>query len=246
MSIWNPWHGCFKISPGCQNCYVYRRDSQFEKDSTVVHKTKNFDLPIKKDRNGEYKLKAGEIVNTCFTSDFFIDKADKWRNDAFSMMKRRKDLKFFIITKRIDRFMSCVPLDWGNGYENVLIACTVENQEMADYRLPIYTKAPIKHKAIICEPLLGKINLIPYLNDEIGFVMVGGESGTNARTCEYDYVLDIKNQCLDKKINFRFHQTGTYLKKGGKIYNIPRKFQHIQAKKADIDLYFNTTFLDLN
>ena len=142
MSIWNPWHGCHKISSGCQNCYVYRRDGQFEKDSSLVCKTQNFDLPIKRKKNGEYKLKAGEIVNTCFTSDFFVEEADKWRSETFEMIKLRSDLKFFIITKRIDRFISCIPSDWGNGYDNVLIACTVENQEMADYRLPIYINAP--------------------------------------------------------------------------------------------------------
>lgn len=238
MSIWNPWHGCHKISSGCQNCYVYRRDSQFEKDSSLVCKTQNFDLPIKRKKNGEYKLKAGEIVNTCFTSDFFVEEADKWRNKAFEMIKLRSDLKFFIITKRIDRFISCIPSDWGNGYDNVLIACTVENQEMADYRLPIYINAPIKHKAIICSPLLGKIDLSSYLNDKIELVSVGGESGINARICNYDYVLDIRNQCMGKNINFNFHQTGAFLKKDKKIYRILRKFQHSQAKKANIDLYF--------
>lgn len=154
------------------------------------------------------------------------------------MIKLRSDLKFFIITKRIDRFTSCIPSDWGNGYDNVLIACTVENQEMADYRLPVYINAPIKHKAIICSPLLGKIDLSSYLNDKIELVSVGGESGINARICNYDYVLDIRNQCMGKNINFNFHQTGAFLKKDKKIYRILRKFQHSQAKKANIDLYF--------
>ena len=39
MAIWNPWHGCKKISPGCYNCYVYRRDAEFGKDSSIVKKT---------------------------------------------------------------------------------------------------------------------------------------------------------------------------------------------------------------
>ena len=121
MPMWNLWHGCHKISAGCKNCYVYRQDNQFEKDSTLVHKTKNFDLPIKRKKNGEYKLPSNEIIHTCFTSDFFVKDADNWRHDAFKMMKQRSDLKFFIITKRIDRFMDCIPYDWNDGYDNVLI-----------------------------------------------------------------------------------------------------------------------------
>lgn len=47
MSAWNPWHGCHKISPGCMNCYVYRRDSKYEIDSSTVRKTADFDLPVR-------------------------------------------------------------------------------------------------------------------------------------------------------------------------------------------------------
>lgn len=57
MAVWNPWHGCKKISPGCRNCYVYRRDAEFGRDSSVVTQTANFSLPIKCSRRGEYKLK---------------------------------------------------------------------------------------------------------------------------------------------------------------------------------------------
>lgn len=48
MSLWNPWHGCTKCSPGCQNCYVYRRDAEFGKDASIVKKTASFNLPVKK------------------------------------------------------------------------------------------------------------------------------------------------------------------------------------------------------
>lgn len=177
-------------------------------------------------------------MNTCFTSDFFVEDADEWRNEAFSMMKERHDLKFFIITKRIDRFIYCIPTNWNDGYDNVLIACTVENQKMADYRLPIYNNVPIKHKAIICAPILDRINLLPYLKGKIELVSVGGESGLYARPCDYNYVLDIRSQCMQNKINFDFRQTGSYLKKDKKLYKIPRKFQHSQAKKANINLCY--------
>lgn len=233
--MWNPWHGCHKISPGCKNCYVYRQDFNFKKDSSVVTKNADFDLPLRKKRNGEYKIENGKVLYTCFTSDFFLEDADVWRSDAWKIIKERKDLNFFIITKRIDRFFVNLPNDWEKGYDNVIISCTVENQNMADYRLPIFLKLPIKHKLIAVSPLLEKVNLLPYLSSKIEEVVVGGESGINARVCGYDWVLNIRDQCVKAKIPFWFHQTGMYLKKDNKVYKIERKYQHSQAKKANID-----------
>lgn len=108
---WNPWHGCHKLSDGCKNCYVYRRDSRYGKDSSIVEKTKDFDLPVQKLKNGEYRLKTSGTVFTCFTSDFFIEEADAWRRDAWAMMRERRDLSFLFITKRIDRFFVGLPPD---------------------------------------------------------------------------------------------------------------------------------------
>ncbi len=110
MAVWNPWHGCKKISSGCHNCYVYRRDGQFGKDSSIVSKTNNFDLPIRLNRNGEYKLRhTSEPIYTCLTSDFFIEEADEWRDQAWKIIHTRHDLNFVIITKRIDRMADVLP-----------------------------------------------------------------------------------------------------------------------------------------
>lgn len=106
---------------------------------------------------------------------------------------------------------------------------------MADYRLSIYKELPIKHKIIICAPLLEKLDLISYLDASVEEVSVGGESGSEARICEYDWVLDIRRQCMEKGVPFCFHQTGARLWKGGKLYRIRREFQHSQARRAGID-----------
>lgn len=218
------------------------QDAIYEKDSSVVSKTKSFDLPIRKNKKGEYKIPSGEIVYTCFTSDFFVEDADSWRVDAWEMIKQRHDLKFLIITKRIDRFNVGLPDDWHDGYQNVAIACTVENQDRANYRLPIFINLPIKHKIICCEPILEKIDLSPYLNS-IDMVIAGGESGNKARICNYDWILEIRNQCMKYGVNFSFKQTGAYFKKDEKIYRVIRKYQHSQAKKAGIDIITNTVFM---
>ena len=235
MAKWNLWHGCHKLSAGCKNCYVYRFDAAFNRDASSVSKTADFDLPLRRKRNGDYKLPAGETIYTCFTSDFFLEEADDWRIDAWNMIRLRTDLQFYIITKRIDRFKINLIPDWGEGYENVTICSTCETQDMADYRLPILLSLPIKHKAIICEPLLERINLSRWLPPSIEEVIVGGESGNIARICDYDWVLDIRTQCIEKKVAFHFKQTGARFVKGEHLYYIKRQDQHSQAAKAGID-----------
>ena len=143
-SMWNLWHGCHKWSEGCRHCYVYRTDGKYGKDSSVVTKTEKFGLPLQKKKNGEYKIPSGNLVYTCFTSDFLIEDVDEWRAEAWEMMRIRQDLHFMFITKRTERLQQCLPPDWGDGYDHVTICCTMENQDRIDYRLPIYKAAPIK------------------------------------------------------------------------------------------------------
>lgn len=241
---WNPWHGCTKISPGCRYCYVYRQDEMYgsEKLSSQVSRNGNFNLPIKRSRDKSYKIPSGKIVFTCFTSDFLLEGADEWRAQAWAIIRERSDLMFYFFTKRIDRFAQCCPDDWGDGYDNVIVGCTVENQAMADYRLPIFNRMPIKHKAIIVAPILEMVDLTPYLNSTIQEVSVSGESGSEARVCHYQWILNLRDQCLAFDVPFRFHQTGAKLLKDGRVYRIMRKFQIAQANKANIDYRIGRDF----
>ncbi len=234
---WNPWHGCTKISPGCKYCYVYRQDEMYatEVDSSEVHINAEFNLPLKRRRDKSYKIAPGTVVFTCFTSDFLLEDADKWRAEAWAMIRERSDLMFFFFTKRINRFMEVIPEDWGSGYDNVIVGCTVENQAMADFRLPIFKTLPIKHKAVIVAPMLERIELSQYLDRTIEEISVSGESGVLARVCDYAWILDLRRQCMEKNVPFRFHQTGAKLLKDGKLYRIKRKYQIAQAYKANIN-----------
>lgn len=77
MSVsWNPWHGCRKISEGCRHCYVYRQDALHERDSREVVRTAAFGLPVRRSRDGRFRIPPGERVYTCFTSDFLVEEAD--------------------------------------------------------------------------------------------------------------------------------------------------------------------------
>ena len=237
MAVWNPWHGCRKISPGCLNCYVYRRDAEFGKDASVIAKTASFDLPVRRNRKGEYKLQPdGEPVYTCMTSDFFLKEADAWRPAAWEMIRQRPDLEFVIITKRILRFLECIPEDWGEGYEHVTVICTCEDQKRAEERLPAFLEVPIRHKKIIHEPMLGPVNISRWLKSgRIEQVICGGESGDEARICDYSWVLDTWRQCVEADVSFHFKQTGARFKKGGRLYHVQRKDQMEQAARAEID-----------
>ena len=234
-TTWNPWHGCRKISAGCANCYVYRIDAGYDRDASAVSRNRDFDLPVRRARGGAYKVPPKETVYACFSSDFFLDEADAWRPEAWAMIGARRDLSFFMITKRIERLGVGLPDDWGAGYEHVTICCTAENQEMADRRLPVFRAAPIRHKMIACEPLLGPIDLSPHLGAWTEEVIAGGESGPAARVCDYAWVLALRAQCVAAEVPFSFKQTGARLRKGGRLYAIPRRLQHAQAKKAGID-----------
>ena len=176
MAMWRPWHGCHKCSPGCLNCYVYRGDARYGRDASQVYRTGEFDLPVRGRRDGSPKLAAGEVVFTCLTSDFFLAEADEWRPRAWRMIRSRPDLMFFIITKRIERFAVGLPEDWGEGYGNVTIAATCENQRKAAESLPLLLDFPIRHRQIMCEPLLEHIDLTPWLSPRMGGVTAGGES----------------------------------------------------------------------
>lgn len=231
---WEPWTGCYKISEGCTNCYFYgpyaKRCGQ-----NNVEKTDKFDWPIRKNATGEYNIKGGKILATCFATDFFLPEADEWRKEAWAMIKERQDIEFLILTKRIDRFMVSLPPDWGDGYDNVNIGCTVENQENADYRLPLFLSYPIKRRFIACAPLLEPIDISPYLGG-VEHVTVGGETGRDARVCDYDWVLSIREQCVKHNITFWFKNTGSLFRRNGIIEKINPFKQTSVAKELNIDI----------
>ncbi len=221
MVMWNPWRGCHKCSDGCLHCYIHKGDSKRGIDTNIIVKTKDFYKPIEKYKNGNYKVKSG-IVYVCFSSDFFLEDADLYRKECFEMMKERDDLTFIFLTKRIERFNECIPDDWGEGYDNVVIGCTIENQENANRKLKFFSTCAIQHKYIIAQPLLEDIDIEDYL-EGIECVVVGGESDINGRVLDYDWVKHIKKQCEKHRVSFEFRQAATHFIKDHKQYYVATK-----------------------
>ena len=240
-TMWNPWHGCKKKSEGCNNCYVYYFDKQRGCDASKIYKIKNnFNYPLQKDRNGQYKIKSGEAVGTCLTSDFFLEEADVWRDDVWNIIKQRPDVVFFIITKRPERILQCLPKDWGDGWENVFINATCENQKRFDERVPILLNLPLKHRGIIIAPFIEEVSIVKHINVTnahlINHITVAGENYENARLLKYDWVKKVYNECVKLNITFTFRDTGTHFETNGKIYHITSKNKRFEiARKSGLN-----------
>lgn len=232
---WEPWTECYPISEGCANCYFYGPNAK-RYGQNSIQKTDKFDWPIRRNAKGEYNIKGDKILPTCFATDFFLPEADEWRKDVWAMIKERQDIEFLILTKRIDRFLISLPTDWGDGYDNINIGCTVENQKTADYRLPLFLSYPIKRRFIACAPLLESIDLTPYLDYGIEHVTVGGETGRNARECDYNWVLNIREQCINANVTFWFKNTGSQFRNGGILENVNPFKQTTRARELNIDI----------
>lgn len=233
--IWNPWHGCQKCSEGCQNCYMYYLDRKHGNiDSSVVAKTSGFFYPLSKNRDGSFKVKSGEMIRVCMSSDFFVEGADGFRQQAWDVIRMRPDVKFFLLTKRPQRVEQCLPDDWGYGWENVFFNVTCENQRRADERIPVLHALPFKHKGIMTAPLIGEISIEKYLQQgQIEQVICGGENYDGARPCRYEWVKRLHDECVAAGVTFAFIETGNFYVKNGQTQFIKSKVRQSHLAYAE-------------
>lgn len=221
---WNPWYGCTKVSPGCAHCYMYRDKRRFGLDpETVVRSKTTFNAPLKwRDR---------ALVFTCSWSDFFHEAADAWRPEAWDIIRRTPHLTYQILTKRPERIAAHLPDDWGEGWPNVWLGTSVENQRWVS-RIDHLCAVPARVRFLSCEPLLGPVDLgaalwrpmamseLPAyaLNDGcsdgiaprglLHWVIAGGESGPRARPMELDWARSLRRQCHTAGVAFFLKQLG--------------------------------------
>jgi protein gp37 len=211
---------------------MYFLDRQRGKDGSAIYRTKTgFNYPLQKDRSGQYKVRSGELIRVCMTSDFFLEQADEWRDEAWDIMRQRSDVKFFLLTKRPERVAQCLPWDWGDGWENIFCNVSCENQRRADERIPILLDLPFRHKGIMCAPFLGRVSIAPYLaTGQLEQVICGGENYDGARPCDFDWVKSLRAECVAANVTFCFIETGTQFIKDGKRYHLPDK--QVQSRMA--------------
>ncbi len=230
--IWNPWHGCRKVSEGCQNCYMFSLDRLRHRDGADIYRTRTgFRAPVQRDRRGAYKIQSGELIRVCMTSDFFLEEADPWREEAWAMMQERSDVRFFLLTKRPERVRDCLPAHWGDGWENIFFNVSCENQARADERIPVLLRLPFRHKGIMAAPLIGPLELDPYLESgQIEQIIAGGENYDGSRPCDFHWIRSLRESCQRHRVSFSFIETGTRFIKDGRSYHLPTK--QIQSEMA--------------
>ena len=245
--IWNPWHGCIKKSEGCDHCYMYFLDKMRNQDGSHIYRTKaGFNYPVQKDRKGNYKIKSGEQIRVCMTSDFFLAEADEWRDEAWELMKIRSDVIFFLLTKRPERVAEHLPKDWGDGWDNIFFNVTAENQQRADERIPILLDLPFKHKGVMCAPFIGQVSIREFLETgQIEQVLCDGENYDGARPCHYEWVKLLRQECVDNNVTFVFCGTGRRFVKDGRLYKLEGNIQSQQARKSGMSFRGKPIHFDL-
>ena len=183
----NFWYGCKKVSQGCRSCYAEREMKRFGKDFNIVTRAKGFISPLM------WKEPSMVFVNSW--SDFFIEEADEWRDEAWDIIRRTPHLTYQILTKRPENIRSRLPDDWGDGWDNVWLGVSIENYRYLDRGWKLIN-LPAKTRFLSVEPLLGEIDLRWLLSAElIDWLIVGGESGSHHRPMELDWVRSIKEDC---------------------------------------------------
>jgi protein gp37 len=203
-STWNPVTGCNKISPGCKHCYAERMAKRLQAMGQPNY-TNGFELTLH-ERILELPLmwKKPQTIFVNSMSDLFHENVPVgFIQKVFHIMERAHWHHFQILTKRSDRLLEIHPKLYWNV--NIWVGVSVENKDYT-FRIDHLRKTGAKIKFISFEPLLGPIHDLNLKG--IDWVIVGGESGYQARPMDTSWVVDIRNQCQKAKVPFFFKQWG--------------------------------------
>ncbi len=209
QSTWNPVTGCTKVSPGCKNCYAERMAKRLQamghlnyvNGFQVATHERALELPLR------WKSRQDIFVNSM--SDLFHNKVPlNFIEKVFDIMHRANWHRYQILTKRSTRLLELSNhLPWG---EHIWMGVSVETDKYVR-RIDDLRKTGAQVKFLSLEPLLGPLPKLDLVG--IDWVIVGGESGPGARLMRKEWVLDIRDQCLNASLPFFFKQWGGVNKK---------------------------------
>lgn len=240
----NPVLGCQKVGPGCDHCYA----EGWAKRSGLVAWGPGETRRVTSDAYWRQPLKwdlearaAGERRRVfCASLADVFDNAwpDGVRDRLWALIKATPNLDWMLLTKRPGNIANMLPDDWGTGYPNVWLGCTVVNQEEADRDIPKLLAVPAAVRFLSMEPLLGSVDLTAHLwgraqpcpgcprdadcdcghlprhmlgeEPDLALVIVGGESGPGARPMHPDWARSIRDQCQAAGVAFFFKQWGEW------------------------------------
>lgn len=218
----NPWWGCTKVSPACDNCYAElwakRMGHQIwgAKSSRRFFSDIHWNEPLKWNEDAAANKKSHRVFCASM-ADVFEKRSElnEQRERLWTLIQATPWLDWLLLTKRPQNIASMIPWDDNHWPKNVWLGTTVENQVLAEQRLPHLLKHNASVRFLSCEPLLGAINLEPWINHKIlhriDWVIAGGESGPGARPMHPDWAKKLLKQCQESKISFHFKQWGHWV-----------------------------------
>ena len=214
-TTWNPVTGCTKITRGCDNCYAERLAERFR--GTPGHPFENgFDLTLRPERLPQpLSWKRPRMVFVNSMSDLFHKKIPvEFIDRVFDTMEVADQHIFQVLTKRSSLMKNYLQRRYGRSAVPRHIWCGVSVEDhIATARIRHLQAAPVTVRFLSIEPLLGPVGDIDL--EGISWVIVGGESGPNARPMKSSWVLDIRDICERKGVNFFFKQWGGLTPKSG-------------------------------
>lgn len=221
---WNPVTGCDHVSPGCDRCYAeklaeqWSGTKQYPNGFRITLWPERLDLPIR------WKKPRKVFVNSM--SDLFHKGIPvEYVDQIWDVMLRSPRHIFQVLTKRSSRMARYVRE--AETAPHIWLGVSVED-EKRKVRIAHLRETPtIGVRFLSCEPLLGPLALTPEELDGIGWVIVGGESGPEARRMDPDWAREIRDCCEAAGVPFFMKQMGSYGRqgKGGDLDAIPTDLQ---------------------
>ena len=218
-STFNPWIGCTKISPGCDNCYAATLAARYGWVRWGKHprhrtseanwkkpRTWNADGPRFRSVHGRRRR-----VFCASLADVFDNRAPKeWRADLFALIRATPELDWQILTKRPQNMPKMLPADWADGYSNVWLGTTSEDEKHYRMRWPVLSEIPAVRRFISYEPALGSLGELAITDTLPDWIISGGESGPFARVMNPLWAYQVRDQCKALGVAFFHKQWGTY------------------------------------
>jgi protein gp37 len=245
----NPWIGCQKVSPACDNCYAETLATTrlgvawgpgAERRRTAPG---NWSKPARWNR---YAEEAGIRLKVFCASlaDVFDNAVDPlWREELGALIHRTPALDWMLLTKRIGNVRTMAPSMFGRPVPpNVALGVTVPNQDEADRDLPralaIKQGLGIRRLFLSMEPLLGTVDISRFLQG-VDLVIVGGESGRDARPMNPVWAESLRDQCAEAGVPFHFKQWGewadaSWLGDGTRLWTLMAHEEHNDPAKETV------------
>jgi protein gp37 len=212
-STWNPVTGCSKVSPGCAHCYAETLSRRFRWTAqpwTPAHADEN--VRVRPERLAQpLRWRRPRMIFVNSMSDLFHELVPlSFIEDVFAVMEEAHWHTFQVLTKRAERLAELAPmLDWP---ANVWMGVSIENNRWA-HRADHLRGVPAAVRFVSAEPLLGPVDQVDLSG--IDWLIAGGESGPHHRPVREDWVLDLRDRCVESGVAFFFKQWGGRTSKAG-------------------------------